>query len=97
MIHSSDAERFGLLQGDKAVVKSRTGKIEVPVVITDDIMPGTVSLPHGWGHNLSGARLGVASQHAGVNVNLLTDEQIIDPISGNAVLNGVPIVIEKVR
>ncbi|WP_256358296.1 molybdopterin oxidoreductase family protein [Bacillus sp. sid0103] len=96
MIHSSDAESFGLLQGDKALVKSRTGKIEVPVEITDDIMPGTVSLPHGWGHNLSGTRLGVASQHDGVNVNLLTDEQWIDPISGNAVFNGVPIIIEKI-
>lgn len=97
MIHSSDAERLGILQGEKTLVKSRTGKIVVPVVITDDIMPGTVSLPHGWGHNLSGSRLGVASQHAGVNVNLLTDEQMIDPISGNAVLNGVPIILEKVR
>lgn len=96
MIHSSDAERLGILQGEKTLVKSRTGKIVVPVVITDDIMPGTVSLPHGWGHNLSGSRLGVASQHAGVNVNLLTDEQMIDPISGNAVLNGVPVIVEKV-
>ncbi|MBT2725377.1 hypothetical protein J7E63_00290 [Bacillus sp. ISL-75] len=78
-------------------MKSRTGKIEVPVVITDDIIPGTVSLPHGWGHNLIGTRLGVASQYAGVNVNLLTDEQVIDPISGNAVLNGVPVIVEKVR
>ena len=95
MIHTSDAERLGLLRGDMVLVKSRTGKIEVPVAITDDIMPGTVSLPHGWGHNLSGVRLGIASQHPGVNVNLLTDEQMIDPISGNAVLNGVPIIIEK--
>ncbi|WHY65272.1 molybdopterin oxidoreductase family protein [Neobacillus sp. SuZ13] len=97
MIHTSDAESLGLLQGDMAIVNSQTGTIEVPVIITDDIMPGTVSLPHGWGHNLSGTRLGVASRHAGVNVNLLTDEQMIDPISGNAVLNGIPIIIEKVK
>lgn len=96
MIHSNDASRLGILQGEKAFVQSRTGKIEVRVEITDDIMPGTVSLPHGWGHNLTGARLSVASQHAGVNVNLVTDEQVIDPISGNAVLNGIPVVINKV-
>lgn len=96
LIHSNDAESLDLLTGDRALVHSRTGKIEVPVEVTDDIMPGTVSLPHGWGHNLPGVRLSVASRHMGVNVNLLTDEQVTDPISGNAVLNGVPVSIEKV-
>lgn len=95
-IHPFDAEQFGLKDGETARVQSRTGKIEAIIEVTDDIMPGTVSLPHGWGHDLPGTRLGVASQHAGVNVNLLTDEQVIDPISGNAVLNGVPVIIEKV-
>lgn len=60
-------------------------------------MPGTVSLPHGWGHNLLGTRLQVARQHAGVNVNILTDEQVVDEISGNAVLNGVPVMINNVK
>jgi anaerobic selenocysteine-containing dehydrogenase len=96
-IHNEDATRLGIIKGDKALVQSRTGMLEVTVHITDDIMPGTVSLPHGWGHNLSGTRLGVASQHAGVNMNLVTDEQEIDPISGNAVLNGIPVVIEKAK
>lgn len=96
-IHSSDANRFGIGKGERAILKSRTGKIEVPVEITDDIMQGTVSLPHGWGHNHTGTRLGVACEHPGVNVNLLTDEQEFDPISGNAVLNGVPVSIEKIR
>ncbi|MGG1679096.1 molybdopterin oxidoreductase family protein [Neobacillus sp. NRS-1170] len=95
-IHSSDANRFGIGKGERALLKSRTGKIEVPVEVTDDIMPGTVSLPHGWGHSLTGTRLGVASEHPGVNVNLLTDEQVFDHISGNAVLNGVPVSIEKI-
>jgi anaerobic selenocysteine-containing dehydrogenase len=95
-IHPIDAERLGLLNSDKAMVQSRTGKIEVPVQVTDDIMPGTVSLPHGWGHSHPGTRLQVASEHAGVNVNLLTDEQVIDAVSGNAVFNGVPVEIKKV-
>ncbi|MGG3468906.1 molybdopterin oxidoreductase family protein [Neobacillus pocheonensis] len=96
LIHTSDAVSLGLKNGGKALVQSRTGKIQVTVEITEDIMPGTVSLPHGWGHNLSGTRLGVAKEHPGVNVNLLTDNRVIDPISGNAVLNGVPVSIVKV-
>ncbi|NRD77874.1 molybdopterin-dependent oxidoreductase [Bacillus sp. BRMEA1] len=95
-IHPLDAEQFSLMDGEKVFVQSRTGKIKVTIHLTDDLMPGTVSLPHGWGHNLPGTRLRTASQQAGVNVNLLTDEQIIDQISGNAVLNGVPVTIEKV-
>ncbi|WP_373464695.1 molybdopterin dinucleotide binding domain-containing protein [Bacillus sp. V2I10] len=94
-VHSVDAGRLELLKGDKAIVKSRTGKVEVIVQVTEDIMPGTVSLPHGWGHSLTGTRLQTASKHAVVNVNLLTDEQVIDEISGNAVLNGVSVMIEK--
>lgn len=94
-VHSVDAGQLKLLKGDKAIVKSRTGKVEVIVHVTEDIMPGTVSLPHGWGHSLTGTRLQTASKHAGVNVNLLTDEQVIDKLSGNAVLNGVPVMIEK--
>ncbi|WP_413299606.1 molybdopterin oxidoreductase family protein [Bacillus sp. 1P10SD] len=96
-IHPTDASRMGLINGDKASVQSRTGKIEVPIHITDDVMPGVVSLPHGWGHDLTGTRLQVAREHAGINVNILTDEQVIDKVSGNAVLNGVPVRVEKVE
>jgi anaerobic selenocysteine-containing dehydrogenase len=96
-IHTEDAKRLELTKGDKVLVQSRTGKIEVKVQITEDIMQGTVSLPHGWGHNLPGTQLTVAKEHHGVNMNLLTDEQVIDPISGNAVLNGIPVDIEKVK
>ena len=59
--------------------------------MTDAIMPGVVSIPHGWGHDLPGTRTRVAAAHAGVNSNLLTDEFAVDPLSGNAVLNGIPI------
>jgi len=57
------------------------------------MMPGVVSLPHGFGHDAAGARLEVARQHAGVNTNVLTDEDAIDPVSGNAVLCGIPVEV----
>ena len=59
-------------------------------------MPGVVSIPHGWGHDLPGIRLSVATAHAGVNCNRLVDELALDPLSGNAVLNGVPVTVEAV-
>ncbi len=63
--------------------------------VTDAIRPGVVSIPHGWGHDLEGTRLSVAQEHAGVNSNLLADERLYDPISGNAVLNGIPVQVAK--
>ncbi len=54
-------------------------------------MPGVVSIPHGWGHDAPGVRLRVAREHAGVNSNLLADETLVEPLSGNAVLNGIPV------
>jgi hypothetical protein len=58
-------------------------------------MPGVVSLPHGWGHDQPGAELRVARAHAGVNSNLLADETAFDPLSGNAVLNGIPVTVTR--
>ncbi|MFC4768154.1 molybdopterin-dependent oxidoreductase [Effusibacillus consociatus] len=94
-IHPDDAARFGLSNGEHATVASRTGKIEVPVQITNEIMPGVISIPHGWGHNLPGIRLETAKQYAGVNSNIISDELAVDEISGNAVLNGIPVKVEK--
>jgi len=65
----------------------------VPVEVTDAIRPGVVSIPHGWGHDLEGVQLAVAQEHAGVNSNLLADEELFDPVSGNAVLNGIPVEV----
>jgi hypothetical protein len=90
-VHPDDATRLGLTDGGAARVRSRAGEIEAPVEVTDKVMPGVVSIPHGWGHDAPGARLPVAAAHAGVNVNALTDELDIEPISGTAVLNGVPV------
>jgi anaerobic selenocysteine-containing dehydrogenase len=94
-IHPEDAVRLGLKDGETARITSRVGSLEAPVEITEDIMPGVVSLPHGWGHNLPGARLQTAAEHAGVNSNLLADETAFDPISGNAVLNAIPVTLAK--
>ncbi|WNV89368.1 molybdopterin oxidoreductase family protein [Umezawaea sp. Da 62-37] len=89
LVNTADALRLGLTGGGVAQVSSRVGKVEATVEVTDDIASGVVSLPHGWGHDRPGTRTSVASAHAGVNVNLLTDDLRIDPLSGTAVLNGV--------
>jgi anaerobic selenocysteine-containing dehydrogenase len=75
-------------------VRSRAGEVVAQVEVTDKVMEGVVSLPHGWGHGQPGAHMEVAAAHAGVNSNLLADEHAIDPLSGNAVLNGIPVEIE---
>ena len=92
-IHPEDAERLGLRDGGRALVRSTAGQVEAPVELTEGIMPGVISIPHGWGHDEDGVRLGVASAHAGVNSNVLADEALVDPLSGNAVLNGIPVEV----
>ncbi|WP_329044060.1 molybdopterin oxidoreductase family protein [Amycolatopsis sp. NBC_01488] len=88
-VNPSDVTRYGL--GDRAVVRSSAGEVVVDVEPTDAIMPGVVSLPHGWGHAGSSQR--VAARHPGVNANALTDELVLDVPSGNAVFNGVPVTV----
>jgi anaerobic selenocysteine-containing dehydrogenase len=97
LVHPADAERLGLVDGEEAVVRSRAGEIVVPVEVTDDVMPGVVSIPHGWGHDLPGVSLGVAGEHAGTNSNVLADELLLEPLSGTAVLNGIPVELEPAR
>ena len=94
-MHPEDVARLGLDDGNTASVASRTGSLEIPIEITDAIMPGVVSIPHGWGHTLSRTQTRIASEHAGVNTNILTEEVEVDPLSGNAVLNGIPVAVEK--
>ncbi|MEU4820564.1 molybdopterin oxidoreductase family protein [Actinomadura sp. NPDC023710] len=96
-LNPADADRLGVAAGDTVRVTSRAGALEAVAEPTDTIMAGVVSLPHGWGHDRPGTRTRVASRHAGVNVNAVTDEQEIDPLSGNAVLNGVPVTLEAAR
>ena len=92
-IHPDDAARLGLVDGATATVRSAVGAIAIPVELTDSVMPGVVCIPYGWGHGLPGTRQAVASDHAGVNVNVLTDASVVDPLSGNAVLNGIPVTV----
>ena len=92
-VHPSDAARIGVSNGGSARISSRSGDLVVKVEVTDRVMPGVVSLPHGWGHGVRGAKLRVAAEHAGVNTNELTSGETIDPLSGNAVLNGVPVTV----
>jgi anaerobic selenocysteine-containing dehydrogenase len=92
-VHPDDADRLGLEDGRRALLRSAAGELEAPVEITDAIMPGVVSIPHGWGHDAAGARLRVAAEHAGVNSNLLADESMVEPLSGNAILNGIPVEV----
>jgi len=90
-VHPDDATRLGLADGAAARLSSRAGALRVAVEVTDAIMPGVVSLPHGFGHDHPGAQLSVAASRPGVNSNHLADEEQLDPLSGNAVLNGIPV------
>jgi anaerobic selenocysteine-containing dehydrogenase len=96
-VHPEDADRLALEDGARAQVTSNTGSIEITVEVTDAIMPGVISIPHGWGHDEPGVQLNVAAEHAGANSNLLADDTLIDPLSGNAVLNGIPVEVTAVR
>jgi anaerobic selenocysteine-containing dehydrogenase len=95
-VHPDDAARLGLSDGVPARVRSRAGEVEVPVEVTDAIMPGVVSIPHGWGHAVPGTRMAVAAAHPGVNSNVLADELLLDVPSGTAVLNGIPVELAPV-
>lgn len=95
MMNPEDAARHDLKNGQQVTVKSRVGAVSVELDITDAVMPGVVSLPHGWGHGRPGTRMRVADETPGVCVNDLTDDQDVDELSGNAVLNGVPVTVVR--
>ena len=96
LMHPADLHRRGFVEGQRVRVTSRVGSLEVEVAGTDEIMPGVVSLPHGWGHGREGVALSVAQAHAGVSLNDLTDDALVDAVSGNAALNGLPVTVEPV-
>ncbi|MEU5636283.1 molybdopterin oxidoreductase family protein [Streptomyces rishiriensis] len=95
-IHPEDAERLGVRDGAPVRVKGAGGEVTAPAEVTDGVRPGVVSLPHGWGHDRPGTRLSHAAADPGVNVNQLLDGSLLDPLSGNAVLNGVPVELAAV-
>jgi anaerobic selenocysteine-containing dehydrogenase len=96
LMHPDDAAMHGVAGETKVAVVSRVGRIEVPLELSDEVMPGVVSLPHGWGHHRRGIELSVAREHAGVSINDLTDESMVDDLCGNAILSGVPVRVEAV-
>lgn len=93
LIHPDDAARCGVTDDDVVTVKSAAGEIKVPVEITDAIMPGVVSLPHGWGHGKPGTRMSVANTSPGANTNALSLPTFVDEPSGNGALNGIPVTV----
>ncbi len=95
LVHPQDAARFGLTQGAYTRISTGAGFVEVPVEISQDMLQGVVSLPHGWGHNAPESRMAVAKANAGANSNILAAGDI-DPLSGNAVLNGIDVEVVPV-
>ncbi len=94
LVHPDDARVRKLEDGDIAKVTSRVGSLAIPIHLSTEMMPGVISIPHGWGHDAAGIGLGIASRHAGVNANILTDEHFLDSVSANAALNGVPVSLK---
>jgi len=96
LMHPDDARARGLTEGALARLASAVGAVEVPVELTDTIMPGVISLPHGWGHHRKDARLAVAAAHAGVSMNDVIDPAAVDGLTGTAVLAGQDVTVTRV-
>lgn len=94
-IHPADAASLGVADGEPVRVRSATGAVTAPAETTDALRRGVVSLPHGWGHDAPGTRLSVAAGLPGVSANSLTDDAVLDPVSGNAVFNGIAVHLER--
>jgi anaerobic selenocysteine-containing dehydrogenase len=95
-VHPQDAQRAGLRDSEPAVLESRVHRGVVPVRVTDEVMPGVVSLPHGWGHASSAEWQSVAGTHAGVSANDFTDDQRVESVVGQSILNGVPVRLRRI-
>ena len=94
LMHPTDATHRGLSAGQDVVVQSRVGSVVLPLEVTDEMMPGVVSIPHGWGHDRVGNQIEVAQQHSGASINDLTDHQAVDALCGTAAFNGTPVTVE---
>jgi anaerobic selenocysteine-containing dehydrogenase len=96
LMHPEDIAKHKLEDNGDVRIKSRVGEVTTKVLASDEIMPGVVSLPHGWGHKRKGVQMAIASAQEGVSCNDLTDDKLYDPVSGNAALNGVPVTVSAV-
>ncbi|MCF6193155.1 MAG: molybdopterin-dependent oxidoreductase, partial [Kangiellaceae bacterium] len=95
-INHADATKLNVKSGEQITITSRVGSIKIPVEVTENMMEGVVSVPHGWGHGEENTQMSIANTHAGSSVNQLTDEKFVDQLTGNAALNGVPIQVVAV-
>ncbi|MFN3586252.1 MAG: molybdopterin oxidoreductase family protein [Moraxellaceae bacterium] len=93
LMHPADAARLGIADGMVVSVRSRVGEIRLPAELSDNLMPGVVSVPHGFGHDRAGVRLGTAQKAPGVSLNDITDETLVDALAGTAILNGIPVTV----
>ncbi|MBE7481698.1 MAG: molybdopterin-dependent oxidoreductase [Polyangiaceae bacterium] len=96
LIHPDDARAREISQGDRVRVRSRVGEVELPVEVSDEVMRGVVSIPHGFGHDRPGTALGVAERHAGASINDLTDPERVDAVTGAAAFSGVPVEVTRI-
>src|SRR5262249_25679515 len=97
VVHPSDAARLSIVDGGDVRVRSRVGEVTVRATISDEVMPGVVSLPHGFGHASAKETLKIAGALAGTNANALTDEALVEPVLGTSILNGVPVSVSKLE
>ena len=95
LMHPTDAAHRELANGQKVVVRSKVGSIVLPIEVSDEMMPGVVSIPHGWGHDRPGNQIEVAQQHAGQSINDLTDNQAIDALCGTAAFSATVVTVDS--
>ena len=93
-LHPEDAEQLKIENGQTVTVKSSTGSVQMPAEVSDEMRPGVVSIPQGWGHNHSDTAMSIAAKQPGISINSLTDANRIDELTGNAAFNGTPVAIE---
>lgn len=93
LMHPDDAAHTGVVDGDRVQLTSERGEIEVPIELSEAMMRGVVSLPHGWGHSRKGVQLTVAAEHPGVSINDVTDEHLVDELTGTSAVSGVPVAV----
>ncbi len=95
LMHPQDVEARGLIGASSVRVTSRVGSIEVPLEVSEEIRPGVVSVPHGWGHDRPDTGWSTAKKHPGVNVNVIVDSAIVDRLSGNAAVNATRVRVTQ--
>ena len=95
LIHPDDAAKQDIIDGEIIEVRSRIGAIQIKAELTDEMMPGAISIPHGWGHHRDGIQLDIAAAHAGVSINDIIDDELVDELCGVSVINATPVTIKR--